>query len=138
MCFKTPGNLWYYDMDTNISPPFSIVIACIQEAAYIFQGSALTRKVMNMALQAQNDLWNAVTAVSCSAPYFLNMAARLSRARTTRVIEMRILAWMSMQGDAEQYASVCRSLRMVPKARGERRPSVPLRLYIRQNHGGDR
>ncbi len=41
-----------------------------------------------------------------------------------------------MQGDAEQYASVCSSLLMVPKARGERRPSVPLRLYIRQSHGG--
>ena len=111
----------------------------MQEAAYICQGSAGARGVMDMALQAQNDLWNAVTVVSCTAPcYFPNVAARLSCAWTTRVIEMRTLAWISMQGDAEQYASVCSSLRMVPKARGKRPPSVPLRLYIRRSHGGDR
>lgn len=71
----------------------------LKEAAYICQGSA--RSVMDMALQAQNDLWSAVTA-----------------------------------GDAEQYASVSSSLNMVPKARGDRRPSVPLRLYVRHSHGG--
>jgi len=37
----------------------------LQEAAYICQGSA--RGVMDMALQAQNDLWDAVTAVSTTA-----------------------------------------------------------------------
>ncbi|CAL8471512.1 g11054 [Coccomyxa elongata] len=71
----------------------------LKEAAYICQGSA--RSVMDMALQAQNDLWSAVTA-----------------------------------GDAEQYASISSSLNMSPKARGERRPSVPLRLYVRHTHGG--
>ncbi|KAK9918214.1 hypothetical protein WJX75_002319 [Coccomyxa subellipsoidea] len=93
-----PDVLLRWDGDSTLRAAY---FNSLKEAAYIFQGSALTREVMNMALQAQNDLWNAVTA-----------------------------------GDAEQYASVCRSLRMVPKARGERRPSVPLRLYIRQNHGG--
>lgn len=40
---------------------------CVQEAAYICQGSA--RGVMDMALEAQNDLWSAVTAVSSSTAY---------------------------------------------------------------------
>lgn len=44
---------------------------------------------------------------------------------------------MAVQADAEGYASISSSLRMAPKARGERRPSVPLRLYVRHSHGGD-
>lgn len=44
---------------------FTSKVLLSQEAAYICQGSA--RGVMDMALQAQNDLWDAVTLVSNTA-----------------------------------------------------------------------
>jgi len=44
---------------------------------------------------------------------------------------------VAVQADAEGYASISSSVRMAPKARGDRRPSVPLRLYVRHSHGGD-
>ena len=40
------------------------------------------------------------------------------------------------QGDYGQYEPVSGSLQLVPRARGERRPSVPLRLYVMLAHGG--
>ncbi len=40
------------------------------------------------------------------------------------------------QGDYGQYEPVSGSLQLVPRARGERRPCVPLRLYVMLAQGG--
>ncbi len=43
---------------------------------------------------------------------------------------------MHVQGDCGQFQEVGASLALAPRPRGERRPSVPLRLYLRPSRGG--
>lgn len=68
--------------------------ACMQEAAYVCQGTA--GGVMGMATSQQDELWAAVAA-----------------------------------GDGARVAAVSAALRLAPRARGDRQPTLPLRVYVR-------
>ena len=116
-----------------------------QEAAFICQGSAAA--VMGMTAQAQDDLWAAVTKAShsmwCHSQCLCLQACRFFPDRTSlpgcvmgsSCSILRVINCM-WQGDYGQYEPVSGSLQLVPRARGERRPCVPLRLYVMLAQGG--